>query len=370
MGEQLKILILEDNPADVEFIGRELRKAGIEFEQRVADSRGEFVDAIKSFLPDVILSDHSLPQFNSIEALKISRELRPGVPFLLVTGAVSEEFAVQVIKDGADDYILKDHLMRLPSAITNALKKKVAEREREEMLAQLLNTNNELNTFVYKATHDLRGPLTSIMGLANLAGREENLHQTTAYVRMISECTQKLDEILVSLIETMAMKNAHLTNSEIDFGQMLNNILERLEFAPGFERLIVNLRVASHKTFFSDDKILNSILQNVIENAVKYQDRSAISPFLNVSIIDTNDGVKIEVADNGIGIPPAIQDKIFDMFYRGSDGSQGSGLGLYLVKNGIQRLGGLIDLKSEPGKGTVFTIYLPSGIPVAQEHAH
>jgi signal transduction histidine kinase len=366
MGEQLKILILEDNPADVEFIGRELRKAGIEFEQRVADSRGEFVYAIGNFLPDVILSDHSLPQFNSIEALKIAKEMRPGVPFLLVTGAVSEEFAVQVIKDGADDYILKDHLMRLPSAINNALKKKVAEREREEMLAQLLNTNNELNTFVYKATHDLRGPLTSIMGLANLAGRDENLRQTSTYVRMISECTQKLDEILVSLIETMAMKNARLTRSEIHFGQMLNNILERLEFTPGFERLIVSLKVASHKQFFSDDKVLNSILQNVIENSVKYQDRSNPRPYLNVIITDSTEGVKIEVIDNGIGIPPAIQDKIFDMFYRGSDGSQGSGLGLYLVKNGVQRLGGMIDLKSEPGKGTVFTIYLPNGIPAAE----
>lgn len=370
MGELLKILILEDNPADVEFIGRELRKAGFDFVRRIADSRGEYVQAITDFLPDVILSDHSLPQFNSIEALRIAKELRPGVPFLLVTGAVSEEFAVQVIKDGADDYILKDHLMRLPSAITNALKKKVAEREREEMLAQLLNTNNELNTFVYKATHDLRGPLTSIMGLANLAGREENHRQTTAYVRMIAECTQKLDEILVSLIETMAMKNAHLVSSRIDFGQALNNILERLEFAPGFERLIVNTKVATHKTFFSDEKILNSILQNVIENSVKYQDRSSPRPYLNVIIADTNDGVKIEVADNGIGIPAAIQDKIFDMFYRGSDGSQGSGLGLYLVKNGIQRLGGLIDLKSEPGKGTVFTIYLPSGIPATEQVIH
>jgi signal transduction histidine kinase len=365
MSQKLKLLILEDNPADVEFIHRELRKAGMEFSSYITDTREQFLEGLEQFIPDVILSDHSLPQFNSIEALRLTKEHDPNVPFLLVTGAVSEEFAVQVIKDGADDYILKNHLMRLPSAISNALKKRAAEKERVRMLEQLLFTNNELNTFLYKATHDLRGPLTSIMGLANLASRDENMPQVGTFIHMISECTTKLDEILVSLIETMAIKNARLSVDPINFREMISKVMQRLEFVPEFAKIHFDIDITTDKPFSSDEKILNSILQNVVENGIKYHNRSIQNPFIRVRISDFEDGVRIEVADNGIGIDPAIQDKIFEMFYRGNDGSKGSGLGLYLVKNGIQRLGGMINLKSAEGAGTTLSIYLPSAKPQA-----
>src|SRR5574337_237213 len=199
--DPLKVLILEDNPVDVELIQRELKKSGITSIFHVSDTREQFIQGLYKFRPGVILSDHALPQFNSLDALRIAKEFDTSIPFLLVTGAVSEEFAVTVIKEGADDYILKNHLMRLPSAIGNAIKKKAAEKERGEMLERLLFTNNELNTFIYKATHDLRGPLTSIMGLVNLAGRAENQPNVATFIKMIAESTAKLDEILISLIE-------------------------------------------------------------------------------------------------------------------------------------------------------------------------
>jgi signal transduction histidine kinase len=357
----LKILILEDNPADVELIQRELKKAGIVASFYVSDTREQFVKGIYSFRPEVILSDHSLPQFNSLDALAISKDFDANIPFLLVTGAVSEEFAVQVIKAGADDYILKDHLMRLPSAISNSIRKRAAEKERNEMLERLLFTNNELNTFIYKATHDLRGPLTSIMGLASLAGRPENQEFATTYVKMISECTVKLDEILVSLIETMAIKNARLTIGKIDFKLLVQTVLDRLHFVPGFERIHFEVKIDQVKDFFSDEKILNSILQNLIDNCIKYQNKTLADSHVRIVVTDFEDGIRIQISDNGTGISTAIQDKIFEMFYRGNDESHGSGLGLYLVKNGVQRLGGMIKLKSEEGKGTSFSIYLPSG---------
>lgn len=140
--KHLKILILEDSLEDVHLIERELKRAGISFSTTVVDERGEFEVALASLRPDVILSDHSLPAFNSIEALKLYRqrqsELDLQAPFILVTGAMSEEFAVQCIKAGVDDYILKDRLKRLPGSIERALEKTRIEAERKKYFEQIM----------------------------------------------------------------------------------------------------------------------------------------------------------------------------------------------------------------------------------------
>src|SRR6476646_11449389 len=110
MDKKLKILQLEDLPNDAELVARELRKGNIAFESLVVDTREEYISALHTFAPDIILSDHSLPSFNSLEALNILKTLEHPIPFILVTATVSEEFAVTVLKEGAFDYILKDRL--------------------------------------------------------------------------------------------------------------------------------------------------------------------------------------------------------------------------------------------------------------------
>jgi len=123
MNTKLRILHLEDLFSDAELVNRALKKAKIDFERLVVDNRENFVKALTEFAPDIILSDHSLPAFNSHEALSIFKTMGLNIPFILITATVSEEFAVDVIKRGADDYILKDRLERLPSALANALEK-------------------------------------------------------------------------------------------------------------------------------------------------------------------------------------------------------------------------------------------------------
>ena len=138
----MNILILEDSPEDVELIERELKRAGILFSTTVVNQRDDFELALAKLKPDVILSDHSLPAFNSIEALKIFKqrqaELNLSAPFILVTGAMTEEFAVQCIKAGVDDYILKDRLKRLPGSIERALEKSRIDAERRKYLNQII----------------------------------------------------------------------------------------------------------------------------------------------------------------------------------------------------------------------------------------
>jgi PAS domain S-box-containing protein len=130
MEQLLKILHLEDLAADAEMVERVLRKANFQFEKKVVVDRPDFVRALHDFRPDIILSDHSLPAFNSLEALRITREEGITAPLILVTATVSEEYAVNVIKEGASDYILKDRLERLPNAVQNALDKCLMEKQR------------------------------------------------------------------------------------------------------------------------------------------------------------------------------------------------------------------------------------------------
>src|SRR5690606_2336469 len=140
-----------------------------------------FTACLQQFRPDVILSDHALPQFNSLEALKILRKQASDTPFILVTGTVSEEFAVSCLKQGADDYVLKSNLVRLHAAIQNAIrqrrqdaKRKKAEQTLRKQNDELIKINKELDSFVYSVSHNLRAPLMSVLGLVNLAQLENS----------------------------------------------------------------------------------------------------------------------------------------------------------------------------------------------------
>jgi PAS domain S-box-containing protein len=132
MPDMLKIIHLEDLKTDAELVKRELLKGNLNFDTCLVDNKEDFKKALKEFSPDVILSDHSLPSFNSFEALEIFKESGLKIPFILITATVSEEFAVDVMKKGASDYILKDRLQRLPNAINNAIEKCKIELEREK----------------------------------------------------------------------------------------------------------------------------------------------------------------------------------------------------------------------------------------------
>ncbi|MDP1800515.1 MAG: ATP-binding protein [Bacteroidota bacterium] len=362
MTRQLKILHIEDNVADAGLIARELKQSGIDFTIKVVETKNDYSNALKNYNPDIILSDHSLPQFDSIEALSIYNENNFQIPFILITGSVSEEFAIRCIKEGADDYILKNNLIRLPSAIKQALKSRQVEADKRKVHLELEATNKELNTFIYKAAHDLRGPLCSIMGLTNLATMEGEKENLKDYIHKISESTLKLDAILLSLIDVMTIKDTQPVLNEIDLKSLVDSVIKRLKYIEGYEALKFKIKIENKKGFFSDESILNSVLYNILENAIKYRNMSHPGPFVDVKISNTDTGIKIEIEDNGIGIDGDIKDRIFEMYFRGNEDSKGSGLGLYLVANGIKKLGGTVCVESKLNNGSVFTIVLPSNL--------
>jgi PAS domain S-box-containing protein len=135
--KMLKILCIEDSVADADILERELRLSGLQFSIEFVDGRASFLHALENNVPDIVISDHTLHDFNSLEALEYLKEKNLDIPFILVTGTVSEEFAVEILKKGADDYILKSNYVRLPYAIKSALEKKSAEYEKKCSIEKL-----------------------------------------------------------------------------------------------------------------------------------------------------------------------------------------------------------------------------------------
>lgn len=152
MDIKLKILHLEDLPEDAEFVDRQLRKSNIVFDKIVVDTKDTFIEALNTYSPDIVLSDHSLPSFNSLEALRIVQQYGMAIPFILITATVSEEFAVSIMKEGATDYILKDRLQRLPNAIISAVENCRLANEKKKIIEDII-----VNETLMKEAEQLAG---------------------------------------------------------------------------------------------------------------------------------------------------------------------------------------------------------------------
>lgn len=232
--------------------------------------------------------------------------------------------------------------------------------ERKKVEDKLKSVNHELETFIYKASHDIRGPLASIIGLVNISKSEKLDSPLRQYLDMIGSATQKLDHNLIELMNAMYIKNIKVFEDKIDFNTLISDILTRFKHYPGFERIQIKQFVEVRREFISNKGIIETLLQNLIENAIKYQKKDGGDPVLNITITENHEEITVTVEDNGIGIEYTAQEKVFDMYYRANGSTDGSGLGLYLVKKGIERLNGKIELISTPGNGTTFTITLPT----------
>lgn len=229
----------------------------------------------------------------------------------------------------------------------------------KQSLSQLEERNFELDQIIYKTSHDLRSPLTSIMGLVNLVKIEKDEAHIRTYILMIENRIAKLDEFVKSMLNFSKANRTPQFAEEIDFNQIIQQSYQDLQFLPGFDR-IKKQQTITGGTFHSDSLRLKIIFSNLISNAIKYTNDNEEAPFLKIDIKVSATHADIRIEDNGIGINKEYLPKVFDMFFRGSSKSDGSGLGLYIVKQTIDKLGGALSYESTEGKGTTIRLQLPN----------
>lgn len=372
MKEELRILMLEDQEDDAGLIDHVLRKERIRFTRKRVDTRDGFVDALSSFNPDIIISDHALPQFNSIEALLVCQTMDIRIPFLLVTGSVSEEFAVNCLKRGVDDYILKTNLSRLPQAIQNSLQTRDYARQRqfdEDKLKQqyneLIKINKELDSFVYSISHNLRSPLSSVMGIIRIARIEMNStaeFNPATYFDKIENSVNRLDVTLKEILDYSQNARSELTISRIDLKELILQCFENVSFQNPNNLVQLKLEITEKVPLYSDKQRLTVILVSLLSNAIKFRDETKDTCTINIRGDITPLKIDIDIVDNGIGIQPELHSRIFDMFFRASERSDGAGLGLYIVKETIDKLRGAVSITSRQFEETSVHLQIPNSL--------
>lgn len=227
---------------------------------------------------------------------------------------------------------------------------------------QLREKNEELNTFIYRASHDLKGPLASIIGLVNLAKSEmTDTESVKYYLELIERSSARLDIILNEFLELGRLTQTSMKYTVINFDQIIKEILQSMEYLDSYKNVDIRINVDHSTVYRSKRPLIKAILQNLIDNAIKYKN-PASKALVDINVMEVDKEIVISVYDNGIGMDKNVLENVFKMFYRGSQLSEGSGLGLYIVNTSVDNLKGRIEVKSKPGAGSRFTIFIPNRI--------
>lgn len=233
------------------------------------------------------------------------------------------------------------------------------EARRQQEKAEIIERKNaELDSFFYRISHDLKGPISSLLGLHNLILLEITDQPSLEYFHLYQSQIQRINNIVMDLINLTRMNHDAETRTKINFNRLVEECIGSYHYLDGYDRIDFVVSIEKELEYVSESAIVNTILQNLIENAIKYI-RLDVKPYVGVFIYEEDGKLVIKVKDNGQGIRQEDQSKIFNMFFRATDRQQGTGLGLYILKRAIERLNGEITLKSQKNVGSTFVATLP-----------
>jgi len=225
---------------------------------------------------------------------------------------------------------------------------------------ELQKTNAELDNFVYSTSHELRAPLMSVLGLINLIEAESCQIEKGVYVGLMKESIKKLDKIIHDIVDYARNARSEISNMPIEFASVMENIGSNTNSMSALKKVELRSHINQSLPFHSDARRVEIVLRNLISNSIKFFNELAEYPYVEVMIEVERRFANIRVQDNGRGIPESHLPRIFEMFFRGDEQSAGSGIGLYIVKEIIEKLNGSIHVESTLGKGTIFNILLPN----------
>jgi signal transduction histidine kinase len=245
-------------------------------------------------------------------------------------------------------------LMNLNKTSENELIQK--ENLANQKNVELRKVNAELDRFVYSVSHDLRSPLSSILGLTNLAGLAKDPQELKDILQMIRGRVSAQDKFIRDIIDYARNTRTEVSPEQVNLKQMADDIIGSLQFNNNADKISFRNEIGDDVVITTDRIRLTTILSNLISNAIKYHDTRKVNPFIEIGYSKVDQ--TLYVKDNGSGIMKEHHEKIFDMFYRGSDRSTGSGLGLFITKEAVNKIGGHVEMRSTYGHGSEFIIHL------------
>jgi signal transduction histidine kinase len=372
---QLRVLHIEDNGLDAELVAQVLRKSGFSVSTVVVQTEAAFERELRLRLPDVVLADYNLPQWQGMEALEVLRREGLDIPLILVSGALGDVTAVDCIKRGATDYVLKDGLARLPEAIRRALQEKsllhlrrLAEGNLARKVEELARSNAELEQFAYVASHDLQEPLRMVASYTQLLREryrgklDENADK---YIGYASEGALRMQTLILDLLAFSRVSRKTSTSGSVDCDAAMAEVM--MSMGPAIEESGAVVTYEALPAVWAERSQMTQLFQNLIGNAIKFRGKEAPE----ISVHAEKDGSQwlFSVSDNGIGIDPEYGENIFVVFQRLHTRTEypGNGIGLAICKKIVERCGGKIWVEAHAGGGSTFKFTLPCEAPAETE---
>lgn len=365
-----RVLLLEDNPQDAELVERELRRGGIDIEVERVWDRAKYLELLATE-PDLVISDYNLPGFDGLSALELLRVRYHETPFILVSGAIGEELAVAAMRQGASDYLLKDRLTRLPTAVRTALEQVRLRREKAQLQQRLLRADRleSLGQLAAGIAHDLNNILLPIMMAAEVL--PDSVHGADGHE-------------LLETIRTSVERGAKVLKQLLAFGRGTSGEREALRLVTAIREVSGLIREtfprgitlssdvsAPEAEVLADHTQIQQILLNLCVNARDAMPQGGeLTLGLTQREVDRETASQypgsqpgphavLSVKDTGSGIAPDELERIFDPFYTTKPIDQGTGLGLSSVLGIAKGHGGFIQVDSTPGVGSEFRVFLP-----------
>lgn len=373
-AESLRIIYLEDKPRDRELVAETLAAEGLSCELIHAATRDEFESALAQRNIAVILSDYTVPAYSGTEALEAARKLRPETPFIYLSGTIGEERAVESLRSGATDYVLKDNLKRLAPAVRRALREAAEHESRKhlEMQLQQAQKMEAIGRLAGGVAHDFNNLLAVIRGHADLLLLDPAQHsaETIDSLRQIVATAERAASLPRQLLafsrqQIMQSRPFNINEAIVNLTRMLKRIIGdamklECDYAPiplfiegdigMIEQVLVNLVINARDALPSGGTVRISTERITIGTG-----RAGAHPEARAG-----EFVRLSVADNGTGILPELLPRIFDPFFTTKDPGKGTGLGLSIAYGIIRQHNGWIEVHSQPGAGTRFDLHLPA----------
>ncbi len=375
MNKSLRALIVEDSDHDARLLLHELQQGGYDPVYERVETCEAMVNALERQEWDLVIADYVMPRFSGLEALKLVQDRGLDLPFIIVSGKIGEDVAVEAMKAGAHDYLLKDRLARLNIAIERELREAVIRRERRRAEQALSQAQQQLlqaqkmeavGQIVAGMAHEINNRLTAVLGHLDLClgdvGKKSALYQTLLMIQKNIKSIGKLNNKLL-----LFGQKQEQFRTPINLNHNLREIRDMLQ-----RRLIdsrINLELCLSRNLwkvYADSANMDQAIVNLVLNARDAMpDGGAISIKTENITVQKSGGkedryVYLSVSDTGAGMDEQVLPHIFEPFFTTKEGDQGTGLGLSVVYGIVKSHDGWIDVTSQPGQGSVFKIFLPA----------
>ncbi|ASU36459.1 hybrid sensor histidine kinase/response regulator [Mucilaginibacter xinganensis] len=360
MAEKIKILYVDDEPGNLVGFKASFR---LDYHILTAVNIPQAINYLENN-PEIriIFCDQRMPGKTGVDFFEEIKVTYPLPVRILLTAYTDVESIIEAINRGnIFRYVKKPWTEAdIISAINEANKFYMANSMLLVKTDELQKAYNELTKFAYSISHDIRGPLSGMLGAINLAGEIDHIEEIKEMLLLMGKSLTKLDTYILSMHDYYSLKRGELNITDIDFNKVADDLKAIYSVVAKANHVVFNVNVEQQDIFRSDEVPLNIILNNLLSNAFKYQDKNSSDKVVELSIKVYKGHATICVRDTGIGILASHIGEIFNLFYRANYQEVGSGFGLYNAKSAILKLNGHVDVNSAVNRGTIFTITIPS----------